>query len=255
MSSLLSIPLPIRPWSRSLLFSDAWDYWPWRDQAGSHVRTSPISLSLSLSGTLLCECHWTLVVSFTNRAICQFYKIFGFGICPPDGCCLWNLEGKWKKNMWIGIPILLSHWFYNFRSLRKCVAWLWLPHRETLSGYIDIFKIWCHDKKKVNSNSSKIQRPLPIRIKFSMEYNLVWVHSYTNFKLNNSKFSQVTQLRENFRKNPNLKNFECLNRFWPNSIPKVLDRYIIFVCNLRAIAQILRKLKLPQASFKKLEIQ
>ena len=52
-----------------------------------------------------------------------------------------------------------------------------------------------------------------------------------------------------------LKKFERLNRFQPNSIPKVLNRYIIFVCSFRAITYILRKLELPQTFFKKFQIQ
>ena len=46
---------------------------------------------------------------------------------------------------------------------------------------------------------------------------------------NNSKFAQVTQFRENFQENQNLKKFERFNRFWSNSITKVLGRCIIFV--------------------------
>ena len=72
------------------------------------------------------------------------------------------------------------------------------------------------------------------------------MHSYTNFKLINSKFAQVKKFRENFRKIKNLKKFERSNRFWPNSIPKILDRCIIFICNFRTMAQILRKLELPK---------
>ena len=45
----------------------------------------------------------------------------------------------------------------------------------------------------------------------------------------------------------NLKKFERSNRVWPNSIPQILNRYIIFVCTFGAIAQILRKLELPHA--------
>ena len=35
-----------------------------------------------------------------------------------------------KKNMWIGIPILLPHRFHKVLSLREYVAWFWIPHRE-----------------------------------------------------------------------------------------------------------------------------
>ena len=39
---------------------------------------------------------------------------------------------KWSqdtKRMWIGIPILLPRRFHEVPSLRKYVAWFWLPHR------------------------------------------------------------------------------------------------------------------------------
>ena len=39
-----------------------------------------------------------------------------------------------------------------------------------------------------------------------MKHHSVLVHSYTNFELNNSKFAQVTQFRENFQKIQNQKN-------------------------------------------------
>ena len=62
------------------------------------------------------------------------------------------------------------------------------------------------------------------------------------------------QFRENFQKIENLKKFEHFNRFGLNSIPTVLDKYIIFMCNFRTIAEILRKLELPQTFVKKFEI-
>ena len=83
---------------------------------------------------------------------------------------------------------------------------------------------------------------------------LVFVHSYTNFELNNSKFAQMTQFRENFQKIQNPKKLERLKLFWSNLIPKVLERFIIFVCIFRMIAQILRKLELPQIFFEEFEI-
>ena len=46
-----------------------------------------------------------------------------------------------------------------------------------------------------------------------MKHHLVLAHSYTNVELNNSKFAQVTQFRENFEKNQNLKKIERFNRF------------------------------------------
>ena len=60
------------------------------------------------------------------------------------------------------------------------------------------------------------------------------------------------RFRADFQKIQNLKKFERFNRVWPNSIPKFLDRYIIFIFmwSFRAIAQILRKLELPQILFK-----
>ena len=38
----------------------------------------------------------------------------------------------------------------------------------------------------------------------------------------------IIQFRANFQKIQNLEKFERLNRFWPNAISKILDRYIIF---------------------------
>ena len=35
-----------------------------------------------------------------------------------------------EKRMWIGIPIVLPHRFHKVFSLRKYVAWCWLPHRD-----------------------------------------------------------------------------------------------------------------------------
>ena len=52
----------------------------------------------------------------------------------------------------------------------------------------------------------------------------------------------------------NLKKFERLNGFWPNSIPKFLDRYNILVCSFRTIDRILRKLELPRPFFKNIKI-
>ena len=80
------------------------------------------------------------------------------------------------------------------------------------------------------------------------------MHSYTNFELNNSKFAQITQFRENFQKIQNLKKFKRFNRFWLNSILKALDRCIIFVWIFKTIAQILQKLELPQTFKKKFKI-
>ena len=86
---------------------------------------------------------------------------------------------------------------------------------------------------------------------FCMKHHSVLVRSCTKFELNNAKFAQVTQFTTNFQKIQNLKKFELLNRFWSNSIQKVLDRCIIIVCISRTIAQILRKLQVPQTFFKK----
>ena len=89
----------------------------------------------------------------------------------------------------------------------------------------------------------------PILTKFRIKHYLVLVRSQnlsTKFELHNSKFAQVRQFRaKTCRKVQNLKKFERSDRFWPNSIPEFLDRCIIFVCSFRMIAQILRKLKLP----------
>ena len=81
-----------------------------------------------------------------------------------------------------------------------------------------------------------------------MKYYLVLVHSRTKFELNYSKFAQVSQLEKIFKK------FESFNRFWTNSIPKVLARYNIFVCSYRRIDQILRKLQLLRIFFKKFKM-
>ena len=62
-----------------------------------------------------------------------------------------------------------------------------------------------------------------------MKHHLVLVRSYTDFELNKLKFAQVIQIRVNLQKIQNLKKFERFNRFWSNSIPKVLDRCIIFM--------------------------
>ena len=77
------------------------------------------------------------------------------------------------------------------------------------------------------------------------------MYSCTKFELDKSKFTHVRHFRANFQKIQTLEKFERFNRFWPNSIPKVLDRYIIFVCIFRAIAQILRKLELYHRLFSK----
>ena len=68
------------------------------------------------------------------------------------------------------------------------------------------------------------------------------MHLCTKFQFYKSKFSWVRQFWENYQKIQKLKKFERFNRFWPNSIPKFLDRYNIFVYSFRTIARILRKL-------------
>ena len=97
---------------------------------------------------------------------------------------------------------------------------------------------WCTD------NSTTDIGPIISRVvklgKPYLGYNLVLVHSSTKFQLEILKFSEVIQ-------------FERSNRFSTNSIPKVLDRYIIFVCNFKMITQILRNLELPQTLFEKVE--
>ena len=62
-----------------------------------------------------------------------------------------------------------------------------------------------------------------------MKPYLELVRSRTKFELDNLKFAQVRQFRANFRKIQNLKKFERFDRFWPNSTPKVLDRYLCAV--------------------------
>ena len=49
-----------------------------------------------------------------------------FGVCRVVE---WDQLIKIKKRMLIGIPILLPHRFHKVLSLRKYVAWFWLPHR------------------------------------------------------------------------------------------------------------------------------
>ena len=39
------------------------------------------------------------------------------------------------------------------------------------------------------------------------------------------KFAQVRQFRANFQKIQDLKEIDRFDRFWPNSIPKILDQY------------------------------
>ena len=62
----------------------------------------------------------------------------------------------------------------------------------------------------------------------------------------------VWQFRASFQKIQNQK-FKRFVWFWPNSILKVLDRYIIFVCGFSTMAQTLWKLEPPQTFFKKFE--
>ena len=120
----------------------------------------------------------------------------------------------------------------------------------------EIFTIFCFLSEKAkfeNSKSSKIKRSRPILTKFSIKHHPVFVHSHTKLQLDKSKFAWVWQFWEGSQKIENMKKFEQLSLFWPNSIPQVLDQYIIFVCSFRTIAQILRKLELPRPFFKKLK--
>ena len=48
-------------------------------------------------------------------------------------------------------------------------------------------------------------------------------------------------------------DFQLFNRFCPNLIPKFLDRYNIFLCSVRTIAGISRKLDLPRPFVKKFQ--
>ena len=81
--------------------------------------------------------------------------------------------------------------------------------------------------------------PRTILTKFRMKHHLVHSlgHSRTKFELNNSKLAQVRQFTAHFQQIQNLKK-ECFDRFWLNSIPKIVDRCIIFVCSFRTISQI-----------------
>ena len=84
-----------------------------------------------------------------------------------------------------------------------------------------------------------------VRYTFKLPYSISHGSARSLHKLHNS---------EKIFKKFNLKEFERFHRFWSNLIPKVLDRCIIFVCIFRTVAQILRKLQLPQTFFKKLKI-
>ena len=120
---------------------------------------------------------------------------------------------------------------------------------NTFSFYI--LRMWWESKK---SNSSKIWRSPPILIKFGIKHHSVLVHLPTKFQLDKSKFAWVRQFWKNSQQIENLKKFERFNRFWPNSIPKFLNRCNIFVCSFRTIGQILRKLELPRRFFKEFKI-
>ena len=74
-----------------------------------------------------------------------------------------------------------------------------------------------------------------------MKHNLVLVHSRTNLSLLTRNLTQVRQFGRKIQNIQNLKKFKRFNRFWSNSIPKVLDRCIIFVCIFRTIALIFVK--------------
>ena len=63
----------------------------------------------------------------------------------------------------------------------------------------------------------------------------------TQFQLDKSEFAWVRQFWKNSQQIQNLKKFECFNRFWPNSIPKLIVECNIFVYSFRTIARISRK--------------
>ena len=82
-----------------------------------------------------------------------------------------------------------------------------------------------------------------------MKHYLLLVHLRTKFQLENSKLHKLDNLEQVYKKFKISKNLSS-NRFLPNSMPKVIDRYIIFACSFRMMAQILRKLELLQTFFK-----
>ena len=134
-----------------------------------------------------------------------------------------------------------------------CCLILASPQKK-LRGYIEFKKFDVTIKKNYKIQISLILEGLD---RFSP--NFVWnisvlVHSSTKFQLDNSKFVQVTQCRANLQKIQNLKKFERFNRFWPNLIPKVLDRYIMFVCNFRMVPQIFTKVRATKTFFRKFKI-
>ena len=90
------------------------------------------------------------------------------------------MERKWKKSMWIGIPILLPRRFYKVLFLRKYVAWFWLPLVEQASWIHRIFKIWCHNKKKIK----KIEF---IVFRHNSAWKILWCECFIEKKVNNYK--------------------------------------------------------------------
>ena len=122
-----------------------------------------------------------------------------------------------------------------------------------LHGYIDFFKFHVTIKKIKNSTSFKKEKPQPIFTKFSINHHSVLMYPRTKFQLVNRNLPELHNF-EKFKKKFEINKFEGFNRFWPNSISKVLDRYIIFVCSSRTIAQILRKVELPRTFKKKFKI-
>ena len=87
-----------------------------------------------------------------------------------------------------------------------------------------------------------------------MRHFSVSVHLGKKFELDKSKLAQVRQFTADFQKIQNLKKSERLNRFSCNLIPKILHRYIIFVCWYRMTAKILQKLELSKTFFFKLSV-
>ena len=170
-----------------------------------------------------------------------------------------NISISFRKRSFLSeeAKACVSEFPYRFRKdlpLRKYVAWFCLPHRRSFVDTSNLKELMSRFKKKINLNSSKIEKPRSILTKSITKHNLVLVHSRTKFELDKSKFAPVKQFRANLKTNKNLKKSERLNRFWRNSLPKVLYRYIIFAWSVRMIAQILQKLELPQTFFKTLKI-
>ena len=94
---------------------------------------------------------------------------------------------------------------------------------EEVSWIRWIFKIWFHDKKKLNnSNFSKILNPRQILTKFRMKCYSVLVQSRTELELDDWWFEGCTSwmVWSKFSRKFKIKKFERFDRFCLNSVPK-----------------------------------